>query len=200
MNGLRSISGAALLALVIGCGDGGRAAAADAHTGAAIQPLAIGDAPPPYVAALLADSLGIARPDSVRVAAGGPVTLLNVWATWCESCQEEMADLDSLHREFGGRGLRVIGVSVDKGDGTRVRRYAEAQHLAFSIAHDPDARIEDSYQTVGVPETYLVGKDGRLRWRHAGNLHPVLGDVRSAITRELASASDDRTAPPTSHD
>ena len=98
------------------------------------RPLVVGDRAPAYAARTLAG-------DSVRVGAGTPV-LLNVWATWCTSCREEMADLAALDREYAPRGVRVLAVSVDAGDGTRVRRFAEAEQLPFAVAHDPAGVVQ----------------------------------------------------------
>src|SRR4051812_10026122 len=146
--------------------------------GAAFQPLAIGSAVPQYAAATLTG-------DTVRVGGTEQPTVLNVWATWCVACQEEMAALDSLSREFKSRGVRVVGVSVDEGETERVRRFAATNHLGFTIAHDAAAAIEQSYQVVGVPTTFVISRDGKLLWKRTGNIVAVMGDVRGAIERSL---------------
>ena len=69
----------------------------------------------------------------------GEVVLLNLWATWCKPCREEIPALDSLHREFGARGLRVAGVSIDvAGDtaDTLARRILEVEHELYPAAID----------------------------------------------------------------
>jgi len=70
------------------------------------------------------------------------VTALNVWATWCTSCRDEMGDLKVLHQEFAPRGVRVVGVSVDLGDVARVRRFAARESLTFIVAHDPARGVQ----------------------------------------------------------
>lgn len=140
---------------------------------AAFRPLTVGDAAPPYAVRTLAG-------DSVRVGAGAPV-LLNVWATWCTSCREEMADLAALERAYASHGVRVLAVSVDAGDGTRVRRFVEAEKLPFAVAHDPAGIVQRSFQAVGVPETYLVSGDGRLLWVQRGGLHGAPAAVRVTL-------------------
>jgi peroxiredoxin len=157
---------------VLGCG--GRKTS-DAR---AFRPLTIGDPAPAYQVVTLAG-------DTVRLGAAGPVTLLNVWATWCESCRDEMQDLEMLHHDFAGRGLRVIAVSVDDGDGSRVRRYADLEKLTFPIGHDPDGLVQQLYNTVGVPESYLIGRDGHLLWRQAGGLHGDAAAARAAVEQAL---------------
>ena len=159
-------------ALALACGKTGR------ESGAAFQPLSVGASVPAYAVATLTG-------DTVRVGGAEEPTVLNVWATWCVACQEEMAALDSLSREFKSRGVRVIGVSVDEGDTERVRRFAATNHLGFTVAHDPAAAIEQSYQLVGVPTTFVIGRDGKLLWKRTGNIVDVMGDVRGAIERSI---------------
>jgi peroxiredoxin len=146
----------------------------------AFRPLVVGEPMPFYTAATL-------NGEPVNVGAVGELIVLNVWATWCTSCREEMADLNALQREFGPMGVRVVGVSVDGGSGMKVSRFAEREKLEFAVAHDPEQRVQQTYQVLGVPETFVIGKDGRLRWRHVGNLHPVLDSLRAAIAAAVRS-------------
>src|SRR3979411_803605 len=104
----------AVLALAAGC-------SSSPERGAAFRPLSVGDRSPASAVRTLAG-------DSVRVGAGTPV-LLNVWATWCASCREEMADLAAIDRAYAPRGVKVLAVSVGKGDGTRGKRFAGAQKV-----------------------------------------------------------------------
>jgi peroxiredoxin len=148
--------------------------------GAAFHPLEVGAVVPEYAIASLAG-------DTVRVRPGEKPTVLNVWATWCTSCREEMAALDSLNREFGPRGARVVGVSVDEGSTNVVRRFAEANHLAFTIAHDQPGDIQRSYRIVGVPTTFIIASDGRLMWMHTGNIIDTFAETRAAVERAVAA-------------
>jgi len=175
---LRRVAGA-LLALFVaaGCGKG-----TPAPRESAFQPLAVGDLVPAFTARTLDG-------DTVRLGGAQPVTLLNVWATWCTSCREEMADLEAIQRDFAGRGVRVVAVSVDAGDGQRVRRFVESAHLTFVVGHDPGQRVEQVYRTVGVPESFVISREGRLLWRRAGNLHDVVDSVRGTLTAALGGAT-----------
>ena len=172
-----------LLSLLAAAACGRRADAPAADSGAApaaqaFRPLAPGDTVPPYAAPTLAG-------DTVRVAAGGSLTLVNVWATWCTSCREEMADLEAVHRDYAARGVRVVAVSVDDGDPARVRRFVEHEKLTMPIALDPAGSIQQAYSVVGVPETFLVGGDGKLVWRQQGGLHDDPAAARAAIEAAL---------------
>lgn len=142
------------------------------------QPLAIGDVVPAYAVRTMAS-------DTARVGARGPVTLVNVWATWCIPCRPEFPELERISREYGPQGLRVLAVSIDQGNDADVQRFVREHGASFTIGRDPESRIRDAYQTIGVPETYLVSKDGRLLWKHLGALPPNGAGVRAAIEKAL---------------
>ena len=116
---------------------------------------------------------------------GGPLTLVNVWATWCRSCREEMRDLAAIHRDYGSRGLRVVAVSVDAGSERLVRRVVERDSLTFQVVHDQAGIIQTRYRVVGVPTSYLIGRDGLLLWQQVGGIHGNLPKVRVEVERAL---------------
>jgi len=94
----------------------------------------------------------------------GSVVLLNVWATWCVPCREEMPSIERLYRELGPKGLRVVAVSVDDGGAEAdIREFVREFGLTFEILHDPIGRILRTYQMIGVPETFLIDRSGVIR-------------------------------------
>lgn len=116
--------------------------------------------------------------------------LLNVWATWCEPCREEMDDLQLLHDELSKDGLRVIGVSVDDlHSSDRVERYIEAESITYSIWLDPAKRVVSTFRTVGVPETFLIDANGIVARHWRGAFDPLAEDVRASIRNAMAGES-----------
>lgn len=94
--------------------------------------------------------------------AGQPV-LLNVWATWCDPCREEMPSFERLYRDYRERGLRLVAVSVDDAGATQlVRDFAREHDLTFDILQDPSADILAQYAVRGVPETFLMSRAGNI--------------------------------------
>jgi cytochrome c biogenesis protein CcmG/thiol:disulfide interchange protein DsbE len=154
------------------------AAACSRGDGAAavFHPLDVGAPVPSYAAPTLRD-------DTVRVGGNEQPTVLNVWATWCTSCREEMAALDTLENDFAARGVRVVAVSIDNGDIGRVRQFARSNGLRMIVAHDPSNLIGQEYAVVGVPTTFIIGRDGTLLWRHTGNISRVIKEARDVITK-----------------
>lgn len=99
----------------------------------------------------------------------GDVVLLNIWATWCGPCRVEMPAIERLHRELGPKGLRVVAVSIDiAGMEDAIKSFTEEMQLSFEILHNPSGDIQRGYQTTGVPETFIIGRDGRIRRRVIG--------------------------------
>lgn len=91
---------------------------------------------------------------------GGKVLILNFWASWCAECRPEMPVLEQLHREFAPRGLAIVGINAREGAGT-VRRYAQDLGLTFPLVLDPGGRINALYGVMGLPTTFVVGRDAR---------------------------------------
>jgi thiol-disulfide isomerase/thioredoxin len=90
----------------------------------------------------------------------GKVILVNFWASWCAECRPEMPVLERLHRELARHGLDVVGVNVRESKDT-VSRYAKDLDLTFPLVLDPEGKIGALYGVVGLPTTFLVGRDGR---------------------------------------
>lgn len=94
----------------------------------------------------------------------GEIVLLNVWATWCLPCRTEMPSIQALHDRFAARGLKVVAVSVDNaGFDNEIRTFRDQFGLTFEILHDATGNIKRDYQTTGVPETFIIGRDGMIR-------------------------------------
>ena len=99
----------------------------------------------------------------------GRVVLLNIWATYCVPCRVEMPSIETLERTYGPRGLRIVAISVDTlNTEPAIRQFAQRYDLTFEILHDPTGRIERQYQTTGVPETFVIARDGVIRKKVIG--------------------------------
>lgn len=127
--------------------------------------------------------------DSVSLAGQrGKVVLLNVWATWCHPCRDEIPQLRAIHAQYQAQGLELIGVSVDT-DGTddTIRGFMRDFQMTFPIWRDPDERVSAQFLVVGVPATFLIDRKGILRWRKTGPITPGDTSLTAAIQRALGS-------------
>lgn len=135
--------------------------------------------------------------DSVSLAGErGKVMLLNIWATWCHPCRDELPILQRLHERHAAQGFEVIGVSVDaRGEAKNVRAFARDFGLTYPIWLDPDERVTATFLAPGVPATYLIGRDGILLWRHVGPVRANDSLLASALDRALAVTADSSSRP-----
>jgi peroxiredoxin len=175
-----AVAGLALVvaSVMLGACNGTKSDAANAKPPRA-KPLATGDMAPRFaVVALTGDSLVVA--DSARTA-----TLVNVWATWCESCREEFAELERLRKEFGASGFDVAAISVDQGTDVKVRKFVTAQGSTFPVAHDAEGRIEREYGIVGLPTSFLLDRSGRVRWSYTGDFRLDSAGLIAALHETL---------------
>jgi peroxiredoxin len=92
----------------------------------------------------------------------GDVVLLNIWATWCAPCEEEMPSMQRLHDQLSAEGLKIVAVSVDQGDAESVQRWIDERKLTFRVLHDRTGRIQQIYQTTGVPESFVIDREGHI--------------------------------------
>jgi cytochrome c biogenesis protein CcmG/thiol:disulfide interchange protein DsbE len=107
----------------------------------------------------------------------GKVVLLNIWATWCSPCQQEMPSMQRLREAVPDEDFAILAVSVDAPLGERdafgreggnLEVFAQTMGLTFRILHDPSGKIQETYQTTGVPESFVVDRRGLIKKKVAG--------------------------------
>jgi peroxiredoxin len=141
----------------------------------------VGQPAPAYAAPTLAgDTLSLADLQ-------GQTVMLNIWATWCAPCREEMPSLEALQRQYADQGLRVVGVSIDSRSAAgEVRQFLDQNGITFTILHDADERVTRTFRTMGVPETYLIDREGRLVRRWIGKIDAESETIQAAVREALA--------------
>ncbi len=92
----------------------------------------------------------------------GKVVFLNLWATWCPPCREEMPSMDRLYRRFADAGLVMLAVSQDEGSRAGVESFVRGLGLSFPVLLDPEGRLPGRYGVTGYPETFLIDRNGRI--------------------------------------
>jgi cytochrome c biogenesis protein CcmG/thiol:disulfide interchange protein DsbE len=97
----------------------------------------------------------------------GKVIVLDFWASWCPPCLEEVQSMNRLHQDIAAKGGIVLGVSIDE-DEEAYKKFLQDNHVVFPTFRDPTKKIEDSYGTVMIPETYLIDRQGRLARKIVG--------------------------------
>ena len=116
--------------------------------------------------------------------------VLNSWATWCIPCREEMPGLEQLYEEYKDSGLEVIGVSVDSfGMDDRIKLFTERMNITYPIWHDPKDAFTRTFKAIGVPESYLIDKNGTIYHTWKGQFNPMSASTKSLVEDALMKVS-----------
>jgi thiol-disulfide isomerase/thioredoxin len=114
----------------------------------------------------------------------GRLVLVDFWASWCVPCRISVPALENLYREFHARGLEVLAINVDER-----RKDADAflagRQYTMPIIYDPAGNSPRDAGVYGMPTSFLVGRDGKIRFVHRGYSEKVLQSYRQEIEQLL---------------
>jgi len=98
----------------------------------------------------------------------GKVVFINFWATWCGTCEVEMPSMEKLYQRFKDDGFEMLTISIDK-DQTLIEPFMKKYGLTFPVLLDPESTVaKKDYKTTGVPETFIVDREGIIRHKAIG--------------------------------
>jgi cytochrome c biogenesis protein CcmG, thiol:disulfide interchange protein DsbE len=98
----------------------------------------------------------------------GKVILLDIWASWCVPCKDELPVLDDLAWKLRGQGVEIIAVSIDEDRGAAEQFLKRRPRWSLTLAHDPAGTIPDRLQPPKMPTSYVIDRQGILRHVNAG--------------------------------
>lgn len=117
----------------------------------------------------------------------GDVVLLNLWATWCTPCRMETPYLQEIYEERKDEGFHIVGISMDTGDAAAdVAMFVEEYEVSYTILHDATMKQMDTYQVLGLPATFLIDREGVLRWMRYGPIPEGDPDFLAALNDVLS--------------
>ena len=114
----------------------------------------------------------------------GKAILINFFATWCPPCRKEIPSLIQLQKEYGPKGLTVIGISTDQGGASLVDKFAQKMEINYPVLLS-DSKTPDSFGGIlGIPTSFLVNKEGNIVKRYDGYVdHQTLVNDLNAILK-----------------
>ncbi|MBD0316336.1 MAG: TlpA family protein disulfide reductase, partial [Nitrospiraceae bacterium] len=139
--------------------------------------------------------------DSVSLAGlRGQAVLLNIWATWCAPCREEMPSMEVLHKNFEKDGLVILAVSIDRVTTTKdIPPFVKGMNLTFPVLVDSWGKTDKPYKRMGVPETFIIDQEGVIReivigpkdWTRVDNLKTLMALLK--VTPKTAQPGPDQS-------
>lgn len=114
----------------------------------------------------------------------GRAVLVNFWATWCEPCRAEMPSFERLRAALESQRVTVLAVNLAEPE-ARIRRFLETMPLGYPVLLDRDGATARAWQARMLPATYVIGPEGRIRYRHLGELDWSSPEVRELILKLL---------------
>lgn len=117
----------------------------------------------------------------------GQVVILNLWATWCAPCRDEMPSLDRLQAAHGDDGLKVLPLSLDRGEIDQIEAFYEEVGLPnLGIYHDPEAAASRAFGAFGLPTTIVIDRQGQEVGRLLGPAEWDSADALALVETLLA--------------
>jgi len=118
----------------------------------------------------------------------GKVVFLNVWATWCPPCREEMPAIEALYEKFkDDKNFVVLAVSQDTDGSGPVAAYVKKNGFRFDVLLDPENKVGEAYDVSGIPETFIIDQRGRIVAHHVGPYDWANPEIRDALQELIKS-------------
>ncbi len=152
-----------LTAPVVACGGGAGETTGDATPAA--QGGLVGKRAPDFAVASAANGKGKVALSKLR----GKVVLVDFWGTYCEPCKKSFPKLQDLNTKYAASGLRIVGISEDDADDKEaIPGFANTYGAKFAVGWDEDKSIAKSYKPETMPTSFLIDKNGVVRYAHVG--------------------------------
>jgi len=114
----------------------------------------------------------------------GEVVLLNFWATWCPPCRKEIPSMTELHNKYATNGLKIVAVSVDK-HRDDLASFVSEYDMPFKVLHDGTTYVSQQFGVFRFPETFLIGRDGKIRYHMVGAIDWMSAPVLDTVEKML---------------
>ena len=116
----------------------------------------------------------------------GRVVYVDFWASWCAPCKQSFPWMNEMQAKYGSRGFSVVGVNVDQ-KREDADKFLVSTPANFLVAFDTTGKVAETYQPKGMPTSFLIGADGKVRAVHVGFKDSQREDLEREIVAALAA-------------
>ncbi len=112
----------------------------------------------------------------------GKMIVVEFWATWCPPCKATIPGLIALQEKYSGRGLIVLGISIDEGDdrGSKISAFSKEHKINYPVLLGNE-EVSRTYGVMSIPTTFLIGKDQKIISAYKGYVE----DIENVISRDI---------------
>ena len=118
----------------------------------------------------------------------GKVVLLNLWATWCGPCREEMPELIALEEKYKDKNFEVIGLNTDDESAEEIKAFAEKMKLNYQLAY-ADSKLMSEFIKVtrlaAIPQTIIINREGRMTYAKGGGGPRIIKQIKEAVEKTV---------------
>lgn len=140
-------------------------------------------------ALLLAMPWGTAAAEGLDLSAyRGKVVYLDFWASWCNPCRQSFPWMNTVQQMYRGKDFVVVAVNVDH-DSSLAKEFLQDNPADFKIVYDPDGDIADQFNFHDMPTSYLIGRNGQIRYVHRGFYPRKEGEYLAQIEQLVGNPS-----------
>ena len=121
----------------------------------------------------------------------GQFVYVDFWASWCAPCRVSFPWMNDMQRKFQDKGLRIVAINLDEADITSnaaIKNFLARSPANFKIAFDPAGVTPKAYGVLGMPTSFLIGKDGKVIFRHAGFKNANRDELETRIAIAMAAS------------
>ncbi|MEP6607830.1 MAG: TlpA disulfide reductase family protein [Burkholderiaceae bacterium] len=115
----------------------------------------------------------------------GQVVYVDFWASWCAPCKQSFPWMNEMQAKYGPRGFTVVGINVDQ-KREDADKFLNATPAKFAVGYDTTGKVAEVYQPKGMPTSFLIGADGKVRAIHVGfkdsNREELEREIQAALT------------------
>jgi cytochrome c biogenesis protein CcmG, thiol:disulfide interchange protein DsbE len=113
----------------------------------------------------------------------GKIIVVDFWAMWCQACKEAFGHLNTIQKEYGEKGVVVIGVNLEKANPQKVEGFIKKAGIGYTVVLDPEAAAAKLYNVKGVPTLAVIGKDMQIVKTFRGMNKSTVKDLNDLLQK-----------------